>query len=858
MAKKTNQEKLQDSNRKSKQIFKRPVQSSQQNIPIRDIINGVILTKDYRYIKVMEIKPISFDMKSYADQTNIFNQFQSVLKVCPSTLQLTAMCLPANLKKQLDVLEHERSLESNPELLKVYDAYRDRLLETERTRFTRRFFLSFQYEGRKTSDISQIIFELNRQEQIIAAQLANCGNEVVSFNADDRNAATLEILYTILNRNESVSVPFEVNSENTYMRYFESINNPNFYVPPNDFIAPKNVSYLNSRYVVVNASKDHPGTYYSFLYIPTNGYNPYVIPGWLQMFIFSYPGVDLNIHLERVPSEEVMNNIRRNLVYSGLKGSENSQLSSAYESAETSFSSGSYLRNGLRNGQEFYYCSTMITVSGFSPEDVDNKIQLLKSDAAKYDIKLKECKHVEESCFKASLPLCSINKKIWERSKRNMLTEGAASMYPFISFEMNDENGIYFGDDIDSRIPVIIDIFDTKKFQNPNIFICGQSGAGKTFALLLMAIRMRIKRMPCFILAPEKEHEFRRACAAMKGQFIQLGAGSPNKINIMEIFKKDEESVKRIDGHYENVSYLLEKVDMLMNFFKLHIYDMTNEEEAILNRALVETYRKKGITINNDTLYDPNDFLGEKFKTMPIIADLQDTLREFGHSKRLVNILDFFVTGSGSAFNGQTNVDLNNPFTVIGLEHLKGNLLPLGIFVAMDFVWSKIKEDRTKQKALFIDEWWKMASNPIAAEYSLQIAKTIRAYSGAMIISTQQMNDIMAVEYGKYGYAVLNNCKTKIILQLEKKDVESVQSYIGITDKEVNMISNFERGDSLFVFNGNNIKIHFQASPIEKDLISTDRKDLIKLAQKEEDCIELMSVDDMEVVELIGLQEDKP
>ena len=184
MVKKTNQEKLQDSNRKSKQIFKRPVQSTQQNIPIRDIINGVILTKDYRYIKVMEIKPISFDMKSYADQTNIFNQFLSVLKVCPSTLQLTAMCLPANLKKQLDVLEYERNLESNPGLLKVYDAYRDRLLETERTRFTRRFFLSFQYEGRKTSDISQIIFELNRQEQIIAAQLANCGNEVVSFNAE--------------------------------------------------------------------------------------------------------------------------------------------------------------------------------------------------------------------------------------------------------------------------------------------------------------------------------------------------------------------------------------------------------------------------------------------------------------------------------------------------------------------------------------------------------------------------------------------------------------------------------------------------------------------------------------------------
>ena len=856
MFKRSNREKSQDSNKNSKPIFKIPVQSTQQNIPIRDIIDGVILTKDYRYIKVMEVKPITFDMKSYRDQTDIFHQFQSVLKVCPNTLQLTVMCLPANLKKQLDILSKERSLETNTDLLRVYDAYRDRLLETEQTSFTRRFFLSFQYEGKRTNDVSLIIESLNRLESIIAAQLSTCGNEVLSFNVSDRNAATLEILYTILNRNESVNVPFGKNSENTYMRYFNALSNTNFYIPPNDFIAPKNVSYLNSKYVVINSAKDKPGTYYSFLYIPTTGYNPYVIPGWLQMFIFSYPGVDVNIYLERVPSEEVMNNIRRNMVYSGLKTSENSSLSTAYESATESYSSGAYLRNGIRSGQEFYYCSTLITVSGSSPEDVDNKVQLLKSDAIKNDIRICECKHVEEACFKSTLPLCSLDKKVWERSKRNMLTEGAASMYPFISFEMNDENGIYFGDDIDSKIPAIIDIFDTKKFQNPNIFICGQSGAGKTFALLLIAIRMRIKRFPVYILAPEKEHEFRRVCEALNGQFIQLGPGSPNRINIMEIFKKDEKNNKRIDGDYESVSYLLEKVDTLMNFFKLHIYDMSNEEEAILNKAIVETYRKKGITINNETLYDTNDFLGETFKQMPIISDLQDTLREFG-ATRLVNILDFFVTGSGSSFNGQTNVDLNNDFTIIGLEHLRGKMMPLGIYMAMDFVWSKIKEDRTKQKALFIDEWWKMASNPIAAEYSLQIAKTIRAYSGAMIISTQQMNDIMAVENGKYGYAVLNNCKTKIILQSEKKDVESVQNLVGITNKEVSLISSFERGDALFVFNGNNIKIHFKASPIEKALISTDRKDLLKLTNPDDDLIELLSVDDMEVMELIGLDEDE-
>lgn len=817
--------------------IKQAVKSTQSDINIKDVYNGIVIVDNKgtkEYVKILEIKPITYSLRTNNDKNSIYNAFSSIFTVCPTNIQFISMTLPATLKKQIDILEKDMEKEKNESCLKVDEAYKQKLYDSQRGGIQKRFFIVFKYDG-KGDEIDVIVGRMRQTEYSIRGILSNCGHEVITEENDSvkKNDQVAEILYTFFNRNEIVDEPYEDRKNERFKTYFEKYNKPDFYMPITELIAPKSVSYLNSKYIVVNTDvkKKRLGTYYSFIYIPGKKYPDVAFPNWLNTFIPSYQGVDISVFFERLDRTEMMGRIRRNLTYTEANASEAKNNSLLADNSQASYEAGSYLKAGMEAGLEMLYMSTIITVSGEYPEEVDEKVETIKNKLKEFYVSVKECKYIEEKAFNSVLPLCNVDDALWDKSKRNVLSDGAATAYMFDDSVMNDEDGIYFGDNADTGSLIVVDLFNTKKFTNPNVFICGQTGAGKTFSLLLMAIRMRMKHIPVFILAPEKEHEFKRVCEALGGQFIQMGAGSPNRINIMEIFKRDEEAAKLIDGSGNGISYLSEKASTLKDFFKLLVKDMTIEEETLLDRAIIETYKRKGITTNNESLIDPDDFFKQKFRKMPIISDLVDVLNEDERTLRIATIISTLCDGSADNFNGQTNVNLNNDFTVIGLEHLKGGMMPLGIYMAMDFVWSKIKEDRTKKKVLFIDEWWKLAYNPVAAEYSLEIAKVIRAYGGAMVIATQQMSDILAVEDGKYGTAVLNNCKTKILMQMAKQDAYVVQDLIGINDTEVNKIIAAERGEGLFVSNDNNCRVRFVASNIEHQLITTDRTELAKIAQ---------------------------
>lgn len=827
-------------NKKVEENTKKVVKSTQSEISIKDVYDGIIIvdngSKFKEYIKILEVKPITYSLRSNGDKNRIFQTFMSLFTVCPTNLQIISMTLPANLKKQLDVLENDIENEKNPNCLLVDEAYKEKLLESQDNGLQKRFFVVFKYDGAQTDGIELISGRMRQTENSIRGILENCGNEVITeeYNSIKRNDEAIEILYTFYNRNEIIIKPYETRKNECFERYYKKFGHPNFYIPVNEIVAPNNVSYLDSKYIVINSDvkNDRYGTYYSFLYIPGKRYPDETFPNWVNSFIPMYQGVDVSFFFEKMDRNSVTNKLRKNLTYSEANNNEAKNNSALADMSEANYEAASYLKEGLKAGLEFFYMSTLITVSGYYPEEVDQKIETIKSKLKEFYVGVKECKYYEEKAFKSSLPLCNVDDFIWDKSKRNVLSDGAASSYMFDDSEMNDENGIYFGDNADTGSLISVDLFNTKKFNNPNVFICGQSGAGKTYALSLMAIRMRIKHIPIFIIAPEKSHEFIRVSKALGGQYIQIGPGSDNIINIMEIRKKDETANLEIYGNAGDTSYLSEKAATLKTFFKLLANDMSIEEETLLDRAIVETYRRKGITTNNDSLIDPDDFLGEKFREMPIISDLVAVLKEDERTSRIATIISTLCSGSAKNFNGQTNVDLNNDFTVIALDTLKGNMLPIGIYMAMDFVWSKIKENTTQKKVLFIDEWWKLAFNPIAAEYSLEIAKVIRAYRGAMVIATQQMADVLAVENGKYGQAVLNNCKTKILMAMEKNDAYVVSDMVGINDTEINRIIGAPRGEGLFVSNDNNCRIKFVASNKEHELITTDGADLEAIAKK--------------------------
>lgn len=210
---------------------------------------------------------------------------------------------------------------------------------------------------------------------------------------------------------------------------------------------------------------------------------------------------------------------------------------------------------------------------------------------------------------------------------------------------MSDTNGILLGINTYNNSMVIVDIFNSRIYKNANMAIIGTSGAGKTFTMQLMALRMRRRGTQIFIIAPIKGHEFMRACRNIGGEFISISPASNQCINIMEIRRLDQTANAIIDGAVNDNSILARKIQQLHIFFSLLIPDMSHEERQLLDEALIRTYAGKGITHDNDTLIDPDD--PSKYRTMPILEDVYNILIDSPETKRMGNILNRLVHGLG-------------------------------------------------------------------------------------------------------------------------------------------------------------------------------------------------------------------
>ena len=544
----------------------------------------------------------------------------------------------------------------------------------------------------------------------------------------------------------------------------------------------------------------------------------------------------MDMFLSRQPKDRMIRKLGQQLRINRSKIKETSDTNTDFDDLDSAIRSGYLLKDGLSNHEDFYYLNLLITITAGNVDDLEWKVAEMKKLLLSQDMDIQPCSFCEEQAFLSSLPLVSLERRLYERSKRNVLTLGAASCYPFTSYEMCDNNGILLGVNKHNNSLIIVDIFDSRIYKNANMAILGTSGAGKTFTMQLMSLRMRRKGTQVFIVAPLKGHEFHRACTNIGGEFIQISPASKNCINVMEIRRADKSVDELLDGPGGvDKSLLAAKIQRLHIFFSLLIPDMNHEERQLLDDALIRTYAKLGITHENSTL-DDRGHPGQ-YRTMPVLGDLYEVLKESQDTRRLANILNRLVNGSAKTFNQQTNVSLDNKYIVLDISELTGDLLTVGMFVALDFVWDKAKEDRTVEKAIFIDECWQLigaSSNRLAAEFVLEIFKIIRGYGGSAICATQDLNDFFALEDGKYGKGIINNAKTKILLNLEDEEAQRVQSILHLSEAEVMEITHFERGSGLISTNNNNVTVEIKCSQMEKELITTDRRELQELLNRAE------------------------
>lgn len=836
-----------DSSAKRKAGKRKPEKLSftQDFIPIKNLEHGIIETTDGRYIKILEIEPINFMLRSEEEQYEIICSFASWLKISPAHLQFKSITRKADSDKHIAMLRKEMETEESEQCKKLSEGY-IRLIKDvgSREALTRRFFLIFRYEElrrNENSDYGQICSTLLTAEQNARAYFMQCGNNILQ--PKDPDEATAEILYMFFNRRSCVGEPFHSRVDRIVLDTMAAKNkvigiDPVPHIRMAHFIAPRGIDLTHRNYIIMD------GLYYSFLYIKGNGYPNKVRAGWMSSLINAGEGIDVDVFLRRENRSKTIDKVAQRIRLNRTKLKSMQDTSTDYEELAGSIQAGYFIKQGIANyNEDLFYMSVFVTVSARTYEELMWRKQQMADMLKSMDMYVSDCSFQQEDALRTVMPFLQMSPKLEKKSKRNVLTSGAASTYMFTSFEMSDDTGVLLGINRHNNSLCIVDLFDTKKNKNANLNLLGTSGAGKTFTMQLLALRMRMRGIQCYIIAPIKGHEFRRACNRIGGQFIKIAPGSPHCINIMEIRHTISPEMELIDelDYSEMDSLLAQKIQQLMIFFSLLIPDMTNEEEQMLDEALIRTYGKFGITHDNDSVYADRNAVPPKMKTMPILGDLHEELQKNEMTKRIAVIVSRFVTGSAQSFNQQTNVDLSNKYIVLDLSELKGKLLPVGMMIALDYVWDKIKSDRTKKKAIMIDEIWQLigaGSNRMAAEFCLEIFKVIRGFGGAAISATQDLSDFFGLEDGRYGRAIINNSKNKIILNLEPDEAEFVRDTLKLTKTEIRSITRFERGEALICSNNSKVPVIIKASKEEQKMITTDRAELeaiLKERQQEAD-----------------------
>ena len=796
-------------------------------------------TTDGRYVKILEIEPINFMLRSSEEQYNILSSFSRWMKISPMKLQFKSITRKADSDKHIAMIRKELSMEDNAQCKAMGEDY-IRLIKDvgSREALTRRFFLIYQYEaiGRSESDdYSKIYSMLVSAEQNARAYFMQCGNNIIQPQNPDQ--AVAEILYMFFNRRSCVDEPFTDRVNRVIIDTMAAKGkvigvDPIPHISVRHFIAPRGLDLSHYNYIVMD------GRYYCFLYIKGNGYPSTVRGGWMSSLINAGEGIDIDVHLSRENRSKTIDKVAQRIRLNRTKLKGMQDTSTDYEELTNSIQAGYYIKNGIANhNEDLFYMSVFVTISAKTYDELLWRKQQMTDMLKSMDMYLSDCRFQQEDALRSVMPFLQISPKLQKKTQRNVLTSGAASTYMFTSFEMSDDSGVLLGVNRHNNSLCIVDLFNTKINKNANLTMCGTSGAGKTFTLQLLALRMRMRGIQCYIIAPIKGHEFKRACSKIGGEFIKIAPGSPHCINVMEIRHTISPEMELIDevDYNDMDSMLARKIQQLMIFFSLLIPDMTNEEEQMLDEALIKTYNEFGITHDNNSLYADATCFPPKLKKMPILGDLHKHLLENPMTTRIAAIVSRFVTGSAQSFNRQTNVDLTNKYIVLDLSELKGKLLPVGMMIALDYIWDNIKADRVKKKAIMIDEIWQLigaSSNKLAAEFCLEIFKVIRGYGGAAIAATQDLSDFFSLDDGKYGRAIINNSKNKIILNLEQDEAQYVKDVLKLTRTEVRSITQFERGEALIHSNNNKVPVVIKASAEEKEMITTDRAELEAILRK--------------------------
>jgi type IV secretory pathway VirB4 component len=568
-----------------------------------------------------------------------------------------------------------------------------------------------------------------------------------------------------------------------------------------DFIAPSSLEFSSSHFQI---GTRYARTYYVY------GYPRQLYTGWLSSMVNLDEVIDMAMYVYPVESQVVLENLRKKVTQleagiqiDGEKGrvrdpAKQAQILDAEE-----------MRDKLQVGEErFFRFGLYFTLSANSMDELEFVAHKVESMLGQQLIYSKPASAQQEQSFNSTVPQFADQLQI----RRNFSTGALSTTFPFTSADLSQDNGILYGINMHNSGLVIFDRFS---LENSNSVVFAKSGAGKSFAVKLEALRSMMFGTEIFIIDPENEYQ--RMCDAAGGAYVRLSLNSTTRINPFDLPQvvDSEEADNALRSNLITLHGLLRQMmggaqAQMMGGNSVLTPALSPAEESDLDQALIETYAKAGIT--NDPLTHT--------ATPPTIADLYDTLLHMGGTgPQLAQRLRKYTSGTfAGIFSQQSNVDVNNPMVVFNIRVLEDELRPVAMYIVLNYIWNKTKSDQ-RRRLLVVDEAWQLMKYEDSANFLFSLAKRARKYNLGITTITQDVEDFMG---SRMGRAIVANASMQLLLKQSPSAVDVLSDVFKLTSEERKRLSQFPVGQGLFFAGQNHVHIQIVASPTETGLITTN------------------------------------
>lgn len=805
-------------------------------VPLRRARDGFFILKNGKIVKPLFVNAAHLLLMTVDDRTAVVGTFGHWLESAPVSFQVK---VTSHVPEIEDFLHEAIVNMEDDEKVRAF-AEDDISFVTQITKLNsidKKFLFIFTYEpSRKTrgATLDEQIEDFKEYVETLKGDMREFGVVAEEFVNDD--IQNLTYLYDILNPKTSQTVPFAERYKRVIedVKKVEMVSGEEVSVTDNMLVAPL---HMDTRFS--NKLIKIDGVYQTRMAIKIDGYPANVAAGVFAQFLSLDDNVSVDFFVRRQNAAKFQATASRYLKYHRLRTNVAQENDTNLKELESSINSGQFLSDAIQEGHDVFYISIIFTVTADTVEELDVIKRDTKKQLSRY-FELTDLEDLQEAAFMSCLPFNTMDKAIYEGTRQNLTDDALALMYPFITSKHMDPGGVFIAINKVDRSPVFVNNFDTKKYLNANFVIWGSSGSGKTYLTSLIAGKYASKGIPVYIIAPEKAAEFARLAKAFDGEYVDLAIDpkvnpKAKTINIFDIYPQQKPDEAIVGSDFVMKSLRAEKINAIVTFFNM-VADkgLTNRQKGFLNVVLAKLYGNFGITDRNNTIF-VNDEEGGKLKKMPQMQDFYELLveelkdKDVEFAENLIYLVKPFVDGSYSSFNCQTNVDRTNKFIVFALDNLADEIRPAASFFAMEFAYDRIKEDKTERKQLLLDEFWKMLQDELTAEVVLNLAKVIRGFGGSAGFITQSSED----QNNEVGIAIVSETPIKIILKCENETKESVARTINMTREEYDNMTEWSQGDALICINKEHIPIKVLASQFQHNLITTDRRDMKKLAEEQ-------------------------